>query len=123
MIVPPDGWTVAALPSEGPATVPGVKEHLSIVDDADDVLLGAYVKAVNSLLRGWPVVYGVTDDPGWPDHIVTGATLLVARLWSRRNSANGVASFGDQGAVYVQRNDPDVAMLLRLGNYAPPAVG
>jgi hypothetical protein len=34
-----------------------------------------------------------------------------------------VAAFTAEGAVYVQRNDPDVAMLLQLGVYAPPVVG
>jgi hypothetical protein len=34
-----------------------------------------------------------------------------------------VATFTADGAVYVQRNDPDVAMLLGLGAYAPPVVG
>lgn len=124
MIRPPDGWTVADLPSEGPATVPAVKTHLGIQDARDDDALGQFVAAVNAAIRSpWACAYGVTGDPGWPDHIVLGAVLLAARLFSRRNSPSGVASFGDQGAVYVQRNDPDVAMLLGLGNYAPPAVG
>jgi hypothetical protein len=34
-----------------------------------------------------------------------------------------VEVFTDQGAIYVQRNDPDVAQLLRLGTFAGPVVG
>lgn len=52
-----------------------------------------------------------------------GAAMLGARLWRRRNSPEGVATFTDQGAAYIQRNDPDIAMLLGIGSYAPPVVG
>lgn len=52
-----------------------------------------------------------------------GATMLAARLWRRRNSPEGVATFTADGAMYVQRNDPDIAMLLGIGAYAPPVVG
>lgn len=123
MIRPPEGWTVADLPVGGPATVPGVKVHLGISDARDDALLGQFVDATNAKVRAWPAAFGVVADPGWPGDVVLGANLLAARLWSRRNSPNGVAAFGDQGAVYVQRNDPDLAMMLGLGSYAPPAVG
>jgi hypothetical protein len=51
--------------------------------------------------------------------IVLGANMLVSRLWQRRNSPLGFEAIADQGAVYVSRNDPDVAMLLGLGPYAP----
>jgi hypothetical protein len=47
-----------------------------------------------------------------------GAAMLGARLYRRRNSPEGVATFTADGAVYVQRNDPDVAMLLGIGAYA-----
>lgn len=52
-----------------------------------------------------------------------GAMMLAARLYRRRNSPEGVASFTGEGAVYVQRNDPDLALTLGLGGYAPPVVG
>jgi hypothetical protein len=49
--------------------------------------------------------------------------MLAGRLWRRRNSPAGVESFAGDAAVYVSRNDPDVAQLLGLGAYTPPAVG
>ena len=52
-----------------------------------------------------------------------GATMLATRLYRRRSSPEGVATFTAEGAVYVQRNDPDVALLLQIGSYAPPVVG
>jgi hypothetical protein len=30
---------------------------------------------------------------------------------------------GNLGAVYIQRNDPDIAMLLEIGTYKRPQVG
>lgn len=59
----------------------------------------------------------------WPPDIALGAAMLGGRLLRRKNSPEGVASFSDLGPVYVQRNDPDVAMLLQLGDWAAPAVG
>jgi hypothetical protein len=79
--------------------------------------------AVNSLVRRWLDPRPTPDGPEWrPEHQL-GATMLGGRLWRRRNSPEGVAAFTSDGAVYVQRNDPDVAMLLQLGAYAPPVVG
>jgi hypothetical protein len=34
-----------------------------------------------------------------------------------------VEAFGAQGAVYVNRNDPDIAQLLKLGSWSAPQVG
>lgn len=63
-------------------------------------------------------------DPGtWPARITYGATLLGARWFRRKNSPAGVEAFGEMGALYVMRNDPDIAQLLRLGPYAVPGVG
>lgn len=59
----------------------------------------------------------------WTDDVRTGAVLLTSRLWRRRQSPAGVEAFGDMGAVYVARTDPDVAQLLGLGRWQPPAVG
>lgn len=66
----------------------------------------------------------VTLEAGaWSPRVVLGATMLGARLFRRRNSASGVETFSGQGVVYVQRNDPDIAQMLELGDYARPAVG
>ena len=119
------GTEVAGLPVDGPATVAGVKTHLGITDARDDVRLAAIVGAVNSRVRRWPVATLAVDLADWstaPD-VVEGATLLAARLFRRKNSPAGVETFGSEGAAYVVRQDPDVALLLRLGNHQGPAVG
>lgn len=115
------------LPDQGPTSDAAVKAYAGITDDADDARLVPIVAAVNTLVRDLPVVANIalTDDvvTPFPDPVTQGATMLAARLLRRHNSPDGVATFAEQGPVYVQRNDPDIAMLLRLGAWASPAVG
>jgi hypothetical protein len=115
------------LPVPEPTTVPAVKLHLGITDAADDDALAPVVGAVCYLIRHLPVastaLAATVEAAVWPADVQHGATLLAARLWRRRNSPEGVAAFGADGPVYVQRNDPDVAMMLALGDWARPSVG
>jgi hypothetical protein len=123
---------------EEPTTLELVKLQLKIADDdpTDDDRLEPIVAAVNVRVRRFPIAQGITgetdNDPNadppvvaspWPPDIRQGATLLAARLWKRKNSPAGVEAFGAEGAVYVRRNDPDIALLLDLGDYAKPSVG
>lgn len=55
--------------------------------------------------------------------IVQAGILAAARLYGRRSSPTGLASYGDFGPAEVLRLDPDVSRLLGVGRYAPPAVG
>jgi hypothetical protein len=110
---------------EAPATTVSVLGMLSMpVDDPTDGVAAA-VAAVNALVRGWlrPVATGVDGAEEWNPTHVFGATMLAARLYRRRDSPAGVLPFGEEGAAYVSRNDPDVALLLQMGSYAPPRVG
>ena len=47
-----------------------------------------------------------------PDDVFRACQMLTARLFRRRQSVEGVAGFGDFGAVRVQRIDPDIEALL-----------
>ena len=119
---------VAGLPDEGPTTLAAVKVQLTLPAAADaqrDPTLQTYVDATNAVVRQLRVASDALDlDPvEWPAYVVQGATMLAARLWRRRNSPSGVEAFTDQGAVYVQRNDPDIGILLRIGSYTSPLVG
>lgn len=117
------------LPAAGPTTPELVKGWLSIDDDVDDTEIGKAVAAVNQLVRRMPVCQLVAapegEDPpaGWPDDVELGATMLAARVARRRATPGGVEAAGAFGIAYVRRNDPDVAQLLRLGEYGAPAVG
>lgn len=124
--------TLEPLPVGGPAGVPAVKVRLSIDadDHGDDVELGDLVAAVNYWIRGdeetgldcIPVVDRVRGKDVWPPNIVLGANMLCGRLWRRKGTPGGVEVFGDAGVAFVRRNDPDIGMLLQLGDDAKPSV-
>ena len=114
------------LPTGDPTDLNAVKAQLTIGDDVDDVRLTPYVLAVNVVVSGLPKAARLEQDPPldeWPADLRLGAAMLGARLWRRRSSPDGIAAFSDQGAIYIQRNDPDIAMLLGLGAWGRPAVG
>lgn len=100
-----------------PTSAGAVAEHLSWSDVSDEQLarLEGVVAAVNAFVRRVATTSAAEQSQG--------ALLLAARLWRRRNSPEGVATFTADGAVYVQRTDPDVAQYLGIGTYAPPVVG
>lgn len=83
-------------------------------EDTSDPAVAEAVEAVVSLVPTWLTQPG----GGWAPHHKYGATLLAARLYRRKDSPGGMASFGLEGAGYVAGNWPDVALLLGLGNYA-----
>jgi hypothetical protein len=110
--------------TDGPATLEQLKELLKIADDSQDAELSRVLAAVNEYVAGLPVAQPNPTDPApWPARTVQGAGMLAARLHRRKGSPAGVEAFGELGAVYVQRNDPDIAWLLKLGRYQFPLVG
>lgn len=110
-------------PADGPAATAKVKALLKITDAVDDGDLDDIVAAVNAAVRGLPVAQlGDTVD-AWPADVVRGANMLAGRLFRRKSSPSGIEGFGANGPVYVNRNDPDIAMLLQLGDWARPQVG
>jgi len=104
---------------DGPTSVERVRTMLSLGEDQDAALAGP-VAAVNSLVRGW---LKPDADGEWDPRHRWGADLLAARLYRRKDSPAGVLPFGMEGAAYVQRNDPDVALFLEMGAYTAPRVG
>lgn len=55
--------------------------------------------------------------------VVQAGLLSAARLYARRSTPTGLASFGEFGASDILRLDPDVARLLGTGRYASPVIG
>jgi hypothetical protein len=62
------------------------------------------------------------DTDEWEVSADEAAVLLAARFYGRRGSAAGVVAFADFGAVSLGRLDPDVRLLLELGEYQRPVV-
>lgn len=51
------------------------------------------------------------------------ALLITARLYARKGSPTGIASYGEFGPAAVLRFDPDVERLLMVGRYGKPRIG
>lgn len=111
------------LPAAMVTSLAAIKGRLNLTDAREDVAIVAVVEPVDIMVRRLPIADTARGLEAWPADIAYGATMLGARLHRRRNSPEGVAAFSDQGPVYVQRNDPDIAQLLQLGDWARPAVG
>lgn len=120
------------LPAAGPSTRDKVKVLLGVADAdvSQDDLIDDYVAASNALVRSLPVTDKANTDPAPADWsavelagIVLGADQLAARLYRRKDSAEGVAQVGSSDPVYVLRDDPDIAQLLEVGAYERPSVG
>lgn len=111
------------LPETGPVNRDQVKAYAQIKDNVDDARIDRIVDAVNALVRDLPIAQRAMDAPDWPARITEGAVMLAGRLWRRKQSPDGVAAANDFGPVYVQRNDPDIALMLEIGDHAKPAVG
>lgn len=101
-------------------TAAEVRKYLDLSPAVEDQLAPA-VEAVIALVASYH------DAPGeggeWEANLKLGATMLAARIYRRRNSPAGVESLGELGPVYVSRNDPDLAQLLKIGRYATPRIG
>lgn len=92
-----------------------VRAWLGLEEGRDAEELELSVAAVNALVPTW-----IDVPTPVPSNIKLGATALAARVYRRKNSPGGIESIGDLGPVYVSRSDPEIAMLLGLGNFRKP---
>lgn len=98
-------------------THPDVLEHVGGVGpgDADEYVRAAL--ATTAELRPDLDLTDVTKVA--PNHVLAVA-ILAKRLYNRRSSALGVATFGEFGPIYVARADTDYARLIGIGPYSVP---
>lgn len=121
------------LPAIDPVTTDDVKDLPYVgsdLDEAETKRLERIVAAVNEFVRDLPIAGKARRDTqedadvdGWPQRIIEGGTMLAGRLWRRKDTPGGVAVLGDGGVAYVRRNDPDIALLLQIGEHGKPRVG
>lgn len=100
---------------DSPVTYAAVRDYLKLSPDVDVQLVEDAVDAVNDLLLNTRNEFGYRH--------IYGGVMLASRIYRRRNSPGGVENMGELGPVYIQRNDPDIAMLLEIGSYRKPQVG
>ena len=105
-------------------TWPDVAEAIAyigaVADDQEDILENTLNAVIASI--GWRCdeelsLIQDTADPYYydevvPDNLREAVLLQTARQFRRRLSPEGVAGFGDFGAVRVSRVDPDVEQLI-----------
>jgi hypothetical protein len=105
-----------------PTSATAVREWLQLTGEqsADEAKVADYVAATNALVSRFCTP---ETDGSWGPDVHLGARMLAGRLYRRRNNPAGMAEFAAEGPVFIQRNDPDIAMLLRIGAYTPPRVG
>lgn len=87
------------------------------VDDVDADAMGMIIPAIKVTVTNW---HG--DPEKWGDRVTMGSIMLAAHLYRRRATPGGVAEFQAEGRTYVQRHDPQAAMLLGLGAWGRPVV-
>jgi hypothetical protein len=95
-------------------TPPLDQSDLSVMTDA--------VLAVNAEIVGTvPRIRALPAGTDWPDDVILAAKMMAARLFTRRRSPTGVATYTETGGpVYTPRWDPDVEKLCQIGKWAPP---
>lgn len=54
--------------------------------------------------------------------VILGALMLVGRLYARKGTPEGIATFGELGATMILRSDPDISMLLGIGRHGRPGL-
>lgn len=111
-----------------PTTVAAVKLELGLATGADDTKVTALVAATNAYVRRYHT--DPTDADGapveWRDDYRLGAAKLAAGLYRNAN-APGITDNGLGGAAsdtaFRRATDVLIEQLLRIGRFAPPAVG
>lgn len=118
-----DETTPAPLPEAEPTTTAIVASTFRINNPTpeESSRLDNIVDAVNAYVRDLPVADKARGATSWPANIVEGSTLLAGRLWRRKDTPGGVAVIDGPVPIFVHRRDPDIALLLGLGDYGKPA--
>lgn len=103
-----------------------VVEYLGLdpLTGSDATVMTEAVAAVNVLVPGTvPRVRALTAGTDWPDDVILGAIMQAARLFTRRRSPTGIATYTETGPAYTPRWDPDIERLMQFGKWEKPGFG
>lgn len=100
-----------------PATVEALRTYLGLdpASTHDAEAMASAVAASNDLVA--TLRPDLTSEEPWPARAEQAALVEAARLYGRRGSVQGIASFADVGVSMLPRLDPEVRSLLELGEY------
>jgi hypothetical protein len=103
------------------ASVAQLKDQLGITDTTSDAMLDQKLKAAHKqlLLIGNPALLPGPDELPSED-LVEAEIIYAARLYTRKDSPEGVAGWGELGVIRI-RDDPDLRRL--FGPYVDIPVG
>lgn len=89
---------------------------------SDAFVMDQVVAAVNvEMTTMVPGVRALAPGADWPASVFLAAQMMAGRLFTRRRSPTGVATYTEMGGpVYTPRWDPDVEKLCQIGKWAPP---
>jgi len=90
----------------------------------DDLIAMCCSAAAVTVERCRPDMWSADEPPVYrPDpEVYQGSVMFSAKVYRRRNSPAGVESFGES-VIYTSTKDAEVAIFLRQGQFAMPAVG
>lgn len=112
-------------PQLKPSDIAGwLSPNKTVAPDQHMQLCASAVEALIGTLPDAPLK--APDETGhraWTDQTKLAAIMLGARLYRRRNSANGIEAMSADGASYVSRYDSDISRLLRIDGNTRPRVG
>lgn len=101
------------------ATWPDIDEALAYVGEVNADQEAVLQNTLNAVIAyiGWRCEDELEQDTVdylevVPDNLREATLLQTSRLFRRRLSPEGVAGFGEFGAVRVQRLDPDIEMMI-----------
>lgn len=99
-------------------------DHLGVAEDSDNAdSVERARKAAAAFIEKHRPDLVISDAFTVTADVLQGALLLAARLYARKGSPVGLASFNEFGAAQVVRFDSDIERLLGLGRYGRPVIG
>lgn len=91
--------------------------------DPDTVLLNQISAMMDGLVFETVPEVRALPDPvaAWPAPIEHAALMMAGRIFTRRRSPTGIATYTETGGpVYTPRWDPDIEKMMGIGKWAPP---